>query len=445
MADKIVVVGLEVGDDYTSLSAALSAVPADLTTTGFDNWVIQCRSDQTHAGFTVSGNTTDATHRLVIEAYSGDECDGTGTGATIEQNRGLGIVRAEIDYIEVNGFYINQLGTSRTILISTGCQNPTIKNCFVQSSSGDTVEVSNGVGDFLNIDNSILVNTGGAICLDFGNGTDFTTRTINKTTAIGGTIRSFDQVSTTESQERKTIYTNCLAFPSGGGDGYSVSSPIFESDYNAASDTTGTSASSTTGFNNRVIGTDLEDPTAPTPNYNLKSTSTLKGAGLGGSDVGATLPASTSSGINVTPATVGSTWATNNYTVDLTGSIDITPQSVGSTWAANNYTVDLTGEISVTPQSVGSTWTANNYTVQLDAGIVVTPESVGSTWAANNYGVVLSGVIDITPQSVGSSWQANGYTVTLSSVVINGKHVRRVNAKIKNVRIGAKSKIKRFN
>lgn len=149
--------------------------------------------------------------------------------------------------------------------------------------------------------------------------------------------------------------------------------------------------------------------------------------------------------INVTPTSVGSTWATNNYTVELTGSIDITPQSVGSTWSANNYTVDLTGEISVTPQSVGSTWTANNYTVQLDAGIVITPQSVGSTWAANNYGVVLSGVIDITPQSVGSSWQANGYTVTLSSVVINGKHVRRVNAKIKNVRIGAKSKIKRFN
>lgn len=150
-------------------------------------------------------------------------------------------------------------------------------------------------------------------------------------------------------------------------------------------------------------------------------------------------------GINITPTSVGSTWTTNNYTVDLTGSIDITPQSVGSTWAANNYFIDLTGEIAVTPQPANTTWAANNYNIQLSAGIEITPQPANTAWTANNYDIQLSGVISLTPATVNQEWSVNNYTVTLSSVVINGKHVRRVNAKIKNVRIGAKSKIKRFN
>lgn len=103
------------------------------------------------------------------------------------------------------------------------------------------------------------------------------------------------------------------------------------------------------------------------------------------------------------------------------------------------------GGIEITPASVGTLWTANNYTIEISSQISITPNSVGTTWTANNYTVVLSGTINITPQSVGTTWVANNYSVSLSSVVINGKRIRRVNAKIKNVRIGAKAKIKRFN
>lgn len=297
MADNIVVVGLQPGDDYTTLTAANAAIPADLTTTGFDNWRIRIRNDQVYGQLVPPTTVTDETHRLIYEAFPGDETNGKGEGPLIQSNSTLGAVRlnsGSVNYVELDGLSVDQTGTNRGVYAQS--QNASIVNCFLKSASGDTVEIPNAGGSALNIDNVIAVNSAGNRVVDFGSGGDGTTRTINRITAIGGTgLFTLDRVTSSEAQARKVNYTNCLAFAFGGQTFRAVSStsPIFESDFNATDDNLGTVNSLTTGFNGRISTDDLEDPLGITPDYNLKSTSTLKGAGSGGSDVGATLGAIT--------------------------------------------------------------------------------------------------------------------------------------------------------
>lgn len=294
MADTIVIVGLEASDDYTTLAAALAAVPSDLTILT-DNYRIQLRSDQTHPRMTLPTVSTDATHRLILEAFPSNETDGTGSGSTIESNSGLGVIRgnSNTNYFDLKGLYVNQTGTSRCVLLNGS--HFSFYDCLLKSTSGDTIETSNAQGRESTIDNVILVNTGGGLCLDWSTGGDNLTRTINRVTGIGGTTRTFDRGGSTEAQRRVELYTNCLAFPNTGGQSWPTLSSafrIFESDFNAASDGLGTVNSLTTGFNNRVITTDLADPNGATPNYNLSPSSTLNTAGSDGGRIGAFLGAS---------------------------------------------------------------------------------------------------------------------------------------------------------
>lgn len=319
--DMVVTVGLQVGDDYTEISDALNDVPSDLTVLP-GNWIIKVRNDKTYARFTLPPITMDANHRVIITAYEGDEADGTGAGTTIESNSGLGVIRGDTSassYFTLRNVAVKQTGTSRAILIYGNYWE--IKNCFIKSADGDPIEVANGHGVGAVLDNLILVNTSGTMCLDWSTGDTGTTRTINRVTAIGGTVVCFDRSSSTEEQARKENYTNCLAFPN-GGQGWpdvSTTSRVFDSDFNASSDTTATSASLTTSFPNRVITDDLEDPNGATPNYNLKATSTLKGAGIGGSDIGAFLPAPAGGVTSVT--------TNHNIVVDLQAKVE-TPYNV---------------------------------------------------------------------------------------------------------------------
>jgi hypothetical protein len=89
MADTIRILGQQSGDDYTTLAAALADVPTDITGNN-GNWIIQVRGDQEYSsdgsgstGTTLPSITANASNRPIIEAFPGDEVDGSGSGATI--------------------------------------------------------------------------------------------------------------------------------------------------------------------------------------------------------------------------------------------------------------------------------------------------------------------------------------------------------------------------
>lgn len=411
MADIVVIVGLDAGDDFTTLSAALASVLSDLTTLA-DNYVIQLRDDQVHPGMTLPNPTTSASNRLVIEAFPGDETDGSGNGAKLEQDRSAGVVRVGgIDYLDLNGIYFNQLGTSRCLLVTGATsQNTRINNCLAKSISGDTLEVSNGSGHFLGVDNSILVNTTGGLCLDFGSGTDNTTKTINRLTAIGGTTRTVDRVSSTVAQSRRVNYTNCLLFSNGSQTFPTLSSTFnpFDSDFNATGDALGTLNSLTTGFNNRVITDDIEDPNGAIPNYNLKSTSTLIGAGSDGGNVGATLGSVTppvGNSISVSSEMPSMTSALNiNYELpDYDASISSTMPSMVSSLSIDYSIPGNSSAITSVMPSMQSVLTASHDVPQFSVGVVSTMPSMVSASSLTNLPPGINSLIDSAMPSMASA------------------------------------------
>lgn len=321
MADTIVVVGLEVGDDFTTIAAAFAAVPSDLTVTG-GNYIIQVRNDQTHSARHIFPTVTqDATHRLELTAVPGDEVDGSGVGTVIENdNSFFGVIEFSNDFDKVSNVGViqrNASATASTFKFLGGITDLSIDNCFVSG-----VQMQNGSDGVADITNCIIADGNGG---GFGGGNVDGTYTFDRCTFVNNASYG---VGFNSNGSATFPVTNCLSLDNGGDD-YEVDA---SGDFNASSDATAPGA---TVFINRIITDDLEDPLGVTPNYNLKATSTLVGAGSGGSDIGATIGQATIS------ASISGT-ATDNITEDdiVTGGKTIIITLASDTWVADGTTFD---------------------------------------------------------------------------------------------------------
>tara|TARA_R110000744_G_scaffold147612_7_gene260588 strand:+ start:2281 stop:3957 length:1677 start_codon:yes stop_codon:yes gene_type:complete len=408
MADTIVVVGNEVGDDYSTFSAALSNVPADITLTA-GNHVIEIREGASTSNY-YSSAITDATHRLIFRAFAGDEVNGKGQGAKIESGSGLGVIRTNgTPHLDIEGLLVNQTGTSRCILYGNG-DYPVIKNCMIRSTSGTVIEVGNGQGKWLDISNTILLTDTGN-CTNAPNTNDFTTKSFINVTAIvlSGTGYGINQKTSTLAQERKTLRTNCLTFTDLGA-GFLNNGELFDSDFNASSDTSATGASITTSYTSRLIATDLEDPNGATPDYNLKATSTLKGAGFSGADIGAVLGA--------TPVAVDPSSSTS-YTIPAMAAtsniVDEEPNGIGNcTYVIPSIvhsitsTVDAPDKVSSADYKLPSIITTANVTDNVPDGTAVAYYSIPAMLNSVN-------ATNAAPDSEASV----GYIIPTTAIVAN--------------------------
>lgn len=281
MPDKIVIVGQEIGDDYTTVAAAEAAVPSDLTLTS-GNHIIQIRADQPYDRIVSPVIIDDATHHLAYQAFPGDEVNGKGVGASIiyAGSQYVAAVALKNSYDSVEGLRIeHQTTTSPASAVKVGNDlNTSIDSCYIKSGVYG-FNFPNGWSGELHLTNSILAECG------------------NHSIAVGsiaGTI-NLDKVTSVKSGGQgfqgnqygagSVVINNSIGIGNTSVDYENSADPITGS-FNASGDAT---AKGTFPFLNRTITDDLVDPNGVTPDYSLSATSTLKGAGSGGSDIGATL------------------------------------------------------------------------------------------------------------------------------------------------------------
>jgi len=289
MADTIVVVGNVVGDDYSSIASALAAIPTDLTITGGLH-VIKVRNYQIHGSCKTPVITDDATHYIKIMAFEGDEVNGKGEGTTFYSTNKY----AQPLYFR--NAYDRAYGVKADLAAAGGAcihTSPSfgyseVKDCFLKSQSS-VLSLSNGYSGNIKVINTIGVSTGSSYSCFYG-GNISGQLSLDRVTTIGGK----DSVSIGTSIGGKLNSENTLSFNGAVEDFRYKSNVNIDWDYLASGDATASAqAGVSVAFDNRVITDDLEDPNAVTPDYNLKSSSTLKGSGSGGSDIGASLGAVT--------------------------------------------------------------------------------------------------------------------------------------------------------
>lgn len=290
MADTIKILGQEAGDDYTTIADARADIPANIVTHGGDNWVIQVRSDANYGSFQFPLSVTDATHKIIVEAFSGDEVDGTGTGAGFvsgtESATGGGVVGAVTtstseSIVEIRNLKIISTDAAVPAIRLGSERNKVFSGCFI-SGAGSGIEIVNSSANGFSLINCIIADCG-------GEGTNWRNANASSDIIISGLTvvnsvgsglddRGFGSAAFIESVRNVFCFDNSLDFRTNVSDS--------NVDYLASGDTTATAEAATTGYNNRTTA-DFVDYAGG--NYNLASGSSLVGLGEGGADIGATL------------------------------------------------------------------------------------------------------------------------------------------------------------
>jgi hypothetical protein len=321
MADSIIVVGLEPGDDYTTLASALSTVPTDITGTG-GNYIIECRADKEHGWFVFPSCIQDATHRLIIRAFSGDEVNGKGIGATIKSGvewRGMVSLRNHYDTLE--GFRLEATGGNSYGCI-VGYNNMTglgyIKDCYLTGRKG--VYAANSAGPKLYFENVIIADCYSR-AMDLGNVNANCELIFNHTTIINSANNGgYDNAGWGSG---KITVINSLALDNngtdinGGGTGYELVDYVGTSDSSGSSRVEGGTNTSYTGL---ISAEHLIAPGDAEPNYNLDPLSTLNVSGENGGRIGAFLGvAEVPSGTEQDIALTGSEQRTQTQPFTITG------------------------------------------------------------------------------------------------------------------------------
>lgn len=359
MADTVKILGQQAGDDYSTTAAAIADIPANIVTHGGDNWVIQVRADADYDGFQLPYKTTDATHRLIFEAFAGDEVDGTGAGARFKGASGATSTRLIASVTGVNNathvdfrhLMIHATGVNMSALYLDDVENKAFESCFIISDEKYPLEgVIFGVTD-ARFSNSILLTDSGDYAVYYNRLSASASFDFDGCTLInlgGGNFCMDDRGS---GASGGATVRNTLA--------YGASVEDFEDrlsdadvDYIASSDSTATAVANTTGYNSRTTA-DFEDYAGG--DYNLAAGSSLRGLGEGGADIGATLggaaaPSITASGT----AQAQASSATGTAERLLAGSGVATSESSASSGAAER---EITGSSAVeagSSASVGS-------------------------------------------------------------------------------------------
>lgn len=126
--------------NYTTLSAALAACPSDITAAGTnENWEIHCYADAPSGSVSISGKTTDATHRIRIYVPSGQRsADGVTGGFTIAAaNTLLGLTISSVVAVTVEGVrFINGTPTPNGGIEITGAvaMDILLRDCIFQAT-----------------------------------------------------------------------------------------------------------------------------------------------------------------------------------------------------------------------------------------------------------------------------------------------------------------------
>lgn len=292
MADTVKILGQTGGDDYSTVAAMLAAIPANIVTQGGDNWVIQVRDDATYPGFSLPTATTDATHKIIFEAFAGDEVDGIGSGAGFEGSSGgfSGFIATVVattndSHILFKNLKIKCTGGAQNTLFFDDSLNKEFDGCFIDSvSGGDTaIECANGGVYGLTFTNCIVASGANDATywnsINSSSSVDIDGLTLVGTGSVGLDDRNFGNASSITARN---------VFSYGYSECFDNKLDQSDADYLASSDSTATSEDGGNGFNSRTTA-DFEDFAGG--NYNLASGSSLVGAGEGGADIGATLGA----------------------------------------------------------------------------------------------------------------------------------------------------------
>lgn len=384
MADTIRIFGSQPGDDYTTQSAMIADIPTGPTgiiDTG-GNWRIQHRDGETYPKVELKDlpRGTDVNHQIIFEAVPGDEADGTGLkgplylgdSSNVGEAFDAGVNEEYTNYVIIQGLRIDTQSTNSAVgsVFVGKAIGITVQHCFITSSTSG-IEAQNGSNGIFSFYNCIIAFCG-SNGIDFGRPRLPGAYTVNRCTFLDNTgygvgDRGFGDIG--------PIYVkNTLSLINQGNDFQpKLSNEGADVDYLASSDTTANEAHSVS-FINRTTA-DLEDYAGG--NYNLASTSSLKGAGENGEDIGATLPASGGSPPDP-EQTIEVPLVTNTVTMyqpSLTKDQLISLDTIGSTVTIEQPTV--TQDKRILLPSIDSTETVSNPTVTQDKEITL--DTIGST------------------------------------------------------------------
>lgn len=280
--DTVIVVGQQPGDDYTTMSAALASVPADLTLTA-GRYIIQVRNDNTYTACRTPVIIDDETHYIIVMAFPGDEVNGLGIGANVlSSNKYIQPIVIRNGYDRISGIKASQTGVGAAIYSTSPSGGyAEISDCYAVSEA-ITFQLSNGYSGTIHLENNIFLPTSYGVSIGNHHGRV----TVNKLTVVGGPINIGGSGTGSANIKNTAVFDSSAVNYK-----YSAQTKFLWS-YIASSDTSASSQKNVISpFDNRVITDDLIDPTGETPNYNISPASTLKGAGLDGSDIGAYLGA----------------------------------------------------------------------------------------------------------------------------------------------------------
>lgn len=291
MADTVKIVGQQPGDDYTTMAAALAAIPSNIVTHGGDNWVIQIRADQNYAGFDFPWATTDASHKIIFEAFPGDEVNGAGVGAGFEGSSGgsngfIGIPSASTNntHIVFRGIKIIRTSGADPAIYLTDSQNIEFDSCFIKSVASVGLQLPNGGSARVTFTNCIFAECGGS-SMTFGNIGSAALVTLNRCTSNDSSANGF--ADRKFGATGRIIIKNCLGI---GNTFATFASKLDQEnanvDFLASDDTSASSEAHTTGFTGR---TEADFVDYANGNHSLATGSSLRGAGEAGSDIGADL------------------------------------------------------------------------------------------------------------------------------------------------------------
>ncbi|MCG2717078.1 MAG: right-handed parallel beta-helix repeat-containing protein, partial [Candidatus Marinimicrobia bacterium] len=112
---------------YTTIQAAVDAVPADLVADG-NSYIIEIQDSETYTEtVTISGKTTDASHTITLKAQSGQ------SPTVYGQTDYRGAIHIEANYVTVDGLIVKAKGDrgDGIRLANRNYHHNTIKNCTI--------------------------------------------------------------------------------------------------------------------------------------------------------------------------------------------------------------------------------------------------------------------------------------------------------------------------
>lgn len=340
------------GGDYTTLSAFITAIPANLVTAD-QIWVAECYNFELSNNINITGKTTDATRYIEIKAASGEGHGGVwGTGFTLKQTGTSYCVTINNNYVKMHGFTVKATTSTepRCIYIETGTTGIEIHDMMIDGSVAADYYGVSVVGIRLGASETVYNNVIKHNVAIVTAGSIVSTAKIYNNTLIkagGGTtsygIRSGTGLNNTPNVTNNVVYgfTSCFA---------EATANTMAGSHNASSDST----SSIPGSNNLTS-------IASSVFYDYAANSFKPAAGASIVDAGTDGSAYFTT--DITGATRTGTWDMGAYEYASAGqsaTVDAISQSSSSSAAAaisHDATVSAVTDVSVVAGAIALTRT----------------------------------------------------------------------------------------